>query len=112
MAEFHANLNLHAVFTKSIVLNILFSFIVNLDEEDPLISCSDINIISRNLLETTGGVFYVATDNGSPNATVSWSSPVVSDNSGGNVDVTSRPYRSSDILPISENPISIEFNGY
>ncbi|XP_033109003.1 hyalin-like isoform X2 [Anneissia japonica] len=82
--------------------------IVIQDNEDPIIGC-DVNILSWNLIETMDGVVYVSTDNGSPNATVSWSFPVVSDNSGGAVNITSRPYRSGDILPLSEHPIPIEF---
>ncbi|XP_071944635.1 hyalin-like [Antedon mediterranea] len=82
--------------------------IIVIDMEDPVIQC-DINIMSGNLIERTSDIFYISTDTGKPNATVFWTSPIVTDNSDGVIKVTSYPYTSGDVLPMSENAIVIEF---
>ncbi|XP_071944634.1 hyalin-like [Antedon mediterranea] len=77
------------------------------DTEDPLINCN-ISIVSENLIETSGGIFYISTDTGKQNATVLWTFPIANDNSGEGVIVHLRPYTPGDILPMSERPIVIE----
>ncbi|XP_033108667.1 hyalin-like [Anneissia japonica] len=76
------------------------------DNEPPGITCPT-NVTSNNYIDESFGIVQVSTDEGSPNATVTWDQSVTSDNSNENVTVVSSPYQSGDMIPIEISSIVI-----
>ncbi|XP_033111720.1 hyalin-like, partial [Anneissia japonica] len=78
------------------------------DNEPPGITCPT-NVTSNNYIDESFGIVQVSTDEGSPNAAVTWDQPVTSDNSNENVTVVSSPYQSGDMIPVGNSVIEIFF---
>ncbi|XP_071943033.1 uncharacterized protein [Antedon mediterranea] len=79
------------------------------DNERPMIICPT-NVTSNNYIGLDNGLVSVKTDEGSPNATVTWDPPLASDNSNETVTVVSSPYKSGDMIPIGIHPITFTAN--
>ncbi|XP_071944824.1 hyalin-like [Antedon mediterranea] len=62
------------------------------------------NTTSNNYFGEGNGLIGISTDEGSPNATVTWDHPVTSGN--GTVTVVSSPYESGDMIPIGTHTIT------
>ncbi|XP_071943763.1 hyalin-like [Antedon mediterranea] len=82
------------------------SFVITVgDNESPMIDCPT-NVTSNNYIGEGYGLVNISTDEGSPNATVTWDPPVTSDNSNGTVTVVSSPFESGDMIPIGTHIIT------
>ncbi|XP_033103175.1 hyalin-like [Anneissia japonica] len=78
------------------------------DKEPPVISCPT-NVTSNNYISEMLSIIYVKADEGRSYATVTWDTPITSDNSNDNVTVVAAPYQSGGMIPVTTSFIQIVY---